>query len=140
MVAVGFVAYCLYLDFVAHPARKLLHGSAAVLAWRRAYWRDFVMQCGLALVGGGAGLWQWHLHNHASWLAGGLLLLGTLPYRFSVLAPTRRLLMTRGIEATARAAPLLAQWNRLSMGLTWLGLLAVLALLAGALGLHYGRY
>ena len=108
--------------------------ARAVEQWRVADRRGFALLGLLTAAGGVLGLWQGHLTNHHGWLIGGLLLLGVWPYTLLVIMPTKRLLMTRGMEQTARAVMLLDRWSQLHGVRTAMGLAAIVAYVAGFLG------
>lgn len=134
IVAAAFAGAAFYINFAEHPARMGLPIAYAVQQWRPAYQRGFVMQAALAVIGGGCALWQWHLAGSLAWLVGGILLLANWPFTLLVIMPTNRLLQANSAGSSPDSIALMQRWNRLHAVRTALGLLAVGALLAGALG------
>ena len=129
-----FAGAAFYINVAEHPARMLIPSNFAVLQWRPSYARGFAMQATLAVIGGCAALWQWYAAGGAAWLIGGVLLLANWPYTLLVIMPTNHILEAEGAETSAAADSLLRRWNRLHAVRTGLSLLAVGAMLVGAMG------
>ena len=132
--AAFFAGAAFYINVAEHPARMLIPTNFAVLQWRPSYARGFAMQATLAVIGGCAALWQWYAAGSAAWLIGGVLLLANWPYTLLVIMPTNHILEAEGAETSAAADSLLRRWNRLHAVRTGLSLLAVGAMLVGAMG------
>ena len=130
ILAAAFTSAAFYINFAEHPARMAISPGQAVLQWRVAYKRGFVMQSLIAVVGGVLSLWQGHLSHHEGWALAGLLMLANWPYTLLVIMPTNRLLMARGVEDTARASVLLVRWNQLHAGRTFFGFAALAVMMA----------
>ena len=132
--AAFFAGAAFYINVAEHPARMSIPTSFAVLQWRPSYARGFAMQATLAVIGGGAALWQWYVAGNNAWLIGGVLLLANWPYTLLVIMPTNHILEAEGAELREESAGLLRRWNRLHMVRTALSLLAVGAMAIGAMG------
>jgi hypothetical protein len=124
VTAALFTGAALYVSFVEHPARMLLDDEAALAQWKPSYSRGAVMQAGLALVSGAAGIAVWvRWMSVWPWLAGGLTMIAIILYTFAVIWGTN----TR-LKAAVRGSPetraLLVKWGRLHMGRTILAIVA----------------
>ena len=139
ILAAAFAALAMYISVIRHSASEILSGKQAVLAWRRSFWRDRLLLAALALGGGSAALWHYHWDPGWGWFLAGFMLLANLPYGLLVMGPTNRLLLTKGMETTARASPLLSRWYQQHRIRTILGALALVGIVIGKLGLDYGR-
>ena len=130
-----FAGAAVYVTFVEHPARVSCGTALAVAQFRPSYRRGAVMQGGLALVGGVAGVTRWMMLGGTGWLAGGLLLAALIPYTLIVIMPTNKRLLDPSLNARSpEAAALLLRWGRLHSIRTIAGLLAFGLLLFALLG------
>ena len=126
-----FAGAAVYVSLVEHPARESCGPALALAEFGPSYRRAAMMQGGLALVGGVAGIVRWATLGGSGWLAGGLLLAAMIPYTVIVIRPTNTRLLdpalgTRPAEATA----LLCRWGRLHSVRTLVSCVALGVLLA----------
>ena len=126
-----FAGAAIYVSFVEHPARVSLGARAAVQEFGPSYRRAAIMQGGLALVGGVAGIVRWATLGGPGWLAGGLLLAAMIPYTVIVIRPTNDRLLDPALAARpAEATALLCRWGRLHSVRTLVSCVALGVLLA----------
>jgi hypothetical protein len=121
-----FTGAAFYVSFAEHPARMILDDKSALTQWKPSYTRGAIMQAGLALVGGVAGIAAWAKWRSVwPWLTGGVLLLAIIAYTFAVIWQTNnRLKATPLDQAGPESRALLIKWGRLHIGRTVLGALA----------------
>jgi len=109
-----FAGAAIYVSLVEHPARERAGVAVALAEFGPSYRRAAVMQGGLALVGGIAGIARWALYGGAGWLAGGVLLAAMIPYTLIVMLPTNKRLLDPTLAARGQeAVALLCRWGRL---------------------------
>ena len=131
-IAAGlFAGAAVYISLVEHPARVSCGTAAAVAEFRPSYQRAAVMQGGLALVGGVAGIARWATLGGAGWLIGGMLLVVLIPFTLLVIMQTNKRLLDPALDAgSAEAAALLCRWGRLHSVRALVGGVALGVLLA----------
>jgi hypothetical protein len=126
-----FAGAAVYISLVEHPARESCGSAIAVAEFGPSYRRAAIMQGGLALVGGGAGIVRWATLGGTGWLAGGLLLGALIPYTLIVIMPTNKRLLDPTLDArSAEASALLCRWGRLHSVRTLVGCIALGVLFA----------
>jgi hypothetical protein len=114
LCAAIFTGAAIYINAVEHPARMSLGPATALAEWRPAYRRGAAMQAPLAVVGFLTAVAAWLTGGSIAWLIGGVLLGAVVPFTLVVTAPTNKELMNPATDGDpARAAELLARWNRL---------------------------
>ena len=110
-----FTGASLYVSLVEHPARLRLDERNALAQWQPSYDRAAIMQAGLALVSGLAGLaawWRWR--SVWPWLAGGVLMLAIIAFTLLVIWQTnKQLKATAPDAASAETRALLVKWGQL---------------------------
>ena len=126
-----FAGAAVYVTLVEHPARESCGPEIAVAEFRPSYRRAAILQGGLALVGGIAGIVRWATLGGTGWLTGGVLLLAMIPYTLIVIMPTNNRLLdpaldTRSVDVVA----LLCRWGRLHSVRALVGCVALGVLLA----------
>ena len=123
VTAALFTGAAVYVSFAEHPARMRLDDRNALAQWQPAYTRGAIMQAGLALVGGLAGVAAWYKWRSVwPWLIGGVLLLANIAWTFALIWKTNnRLKATSLDEAGPESRALLVKWGQLHMGRTLLG-------------------
>lgn len=121
VTAALFTGASLYVSWAENPARIAAGGAAGLAQWRHSYPRAALMQAGLAIVSGLAGIAAWYRWRSVwPWLIGGLLMLANIAWTLLVVWKTNaRLKALR--DDDPEAAALLAQWGRLHLGRTLLG-------------------
>jgi hypothetical protein len=121
-----FTGAAFYVSFAEHPARLQLDDKSALTQWKPSYTRGAIMQAGLALVGGLAGIAAWYKWRSVwPWLIGGVLLLANIAWTFALIWKTnQKLKATTPGEAGPETRALLVKWGQLHMGRTALGALA----------------
>jgi hypothetical protein len=126
VTAALFTGAAAYVSFAEHPARMRLDDRNALTQWQPAYARGAIMQAGLALVGGLAGVAAWYKWRSVwPWLIGGVLLLANIAWTFALIWKTNnRLKATPLEEAGPETRALLVKWGQLHLGRTVLGALA----------------
>ena len=126
-----FAGAAVYVSLVEHPARERAGVDVAVAEFGPSYRRAAVMQGGLALIGGLAGVVRWATLGGPGWLTSGLLLAALIPYTLIVMMPTNKRLLdpTLGTRP-ADAAALLCRWGRLHSVRALVGGVALGVLLA----------
>jgi Domain of unknown function (DUF1772) len=121
-----FTGAAFYVSFAEHPARLKLDDRSALAQWKPSYTRGAIMQAGLALVGGVAGIAAWVKWRSVwPWLTGGVLLLAIIAYTFAVIWQTNNKLKATPLdEAGPESRALLVKWGQLHLGRVALGALA----------------
>ena len=126
-----FAGAAVYVSLVEHPARESCGPALALAEFGPSYRRAAIMQGGLALVGGVAGIVRWATLGGPGWLAGGLLLAAMIPYTMIVIRPTNDRLLDPALAARpAEATALLCRWGRLHSVRTLVSCVALGVLLA----------
>jgi hypothetical protein len=126
-----FAGAAIYVSLVEHPARERCATAVALAEFGPSYRRGAVMQGGLALIGGLAGVVRWATLGGAGWLAAGLLLAALIPYTLLVIRPTNERLLDPALAARpTEAATLLCRWGRLHSVRALIGGVALGILLA----------
>ena len=126
-----FAGAAVYVSLVEHPARESCGAALAIAEFGPSYRRGAIMQGGLALIGGLAGVMRWAMVGGAGWLVGGLLLASLIPYTLIVIMPTNKRLLDPALDAQSpEAAALLCRWGRLHSIRTLAGCVALGAVLA----------
>jgi len=118
-----FTGAAFYVSFAEHPARMQLDNKSALAQWKPAYTRGAIMQAGLALVSGAAGIAAWARYRSMwPWLTGGVVMLLIIAYTFAVIWQTNGKLKATAVEqADAGTRALLVKWGQLHLGRTLLG-------------------
>jgi len=130
-----FAGAALYVNLVEHPARMECGAAAAVLEWRPSYRRATIMQASLAIVGLLSAIGAWLEGRGLPVLTAGLVLGAVVPFTLLVIFPTNKALEDPALDVTsAKAAALLATWNRLHAVRSIAALIALIILL-----LHLGQ-
>ena len=110
-----FTGASLYVSIVEHPARLRLDERNALAQWQPSYDRAAIMQAGLALVSGLAGLaawWRWR--SVWPWLTGSVLMLAIIAFTLLVIWQTnKQLKATAPDAASAETRALLVKWGQL---------------------------
>jgi hypothetical protein len=134
IMASAFSGAALYISLVEHPARQHLDDRAALIEWKPAYKRGFVMQGPLAVAGFLAGVLAWWQGGSEIWLLGALALIANWPYTLFVILPTNNKLMAlEPAQAGRESRTLLEKWSRLHAVRTALGCFAALSFLWASL-------
>ena len=131
VAAAVFAGAAVYVSMVEHPARESCGTALAVAEFGPSYRRGAIMQGGLALLGGAAGIVRWATLGGSGWLTGGVLLAALIPYTLVVMMPTNKRLLdpTLGVRSV-EAAKLLKRWGRLHSVRALVGCIALGILLA----------
>jgi hypothetical protein len=126
VTAALFTGAAVYVSFAEHPARLTLDDHNALAQWKPAYERGAIMQAGLALVSGVAGIAAWYRWMSVwPWLVGGLLMLANIAWTFAAIWQTNtRLKATPLDQAGPETRALLVKWGQLHLGRSALGVLA----------------
>ena len=126
VTAALFTGAAVYVSFAEHPARLTLDDRNALAQWKPAYERGAIMQAGLALVSGVAGIAAWYRWMSVwPWLVGGLLMLANIAWTFAAIWQTNtRLKATPLDQAGPETRALLVKWGQLHLGRSALGVLA----------------
>jgi hypothetical protein len=126
-----FAGAAVYVSLVEHPARESCGSAIAIVEFRPSYKRAAVMQGGLALIGGVAGIVRWATLGGEGWLTGGLLLAALIPYTLIVIMPTNKRLLDPTLDTgSTEATALLCRWGRMHSVRTLVGCIALGVLLA----------
>jgi hypothetical protein len=125
-IAALFTGAAVYVSFAEHPARLQLDDRNALAQWKPAYTRGAIMQAGLALVGGVAGVAAWYRWMSVwPWLVGGVLMLANIAWTFAVIWQTNNKLKATPLDqAGPETRALLVKWGQLHLGRSALGVLA----------------
>ena len=127
-----FAGAAVYVTVVEHPARERCGARIAIAEFGPSYRRAAIMQGGLALVGGAAGIVRWATLGDVSWLIGGLLLAALIPYTLIAIMPTNQRLLDPTLDADgAEAVALLCRWGRLHSVRTLVSCVALGIVLSG---------
>lgn len=112
-----FTGAAFYVSFAEHPARLNLDDRSALAQWKPSYARGTIMQAGLALVGGLAGIAAWaKWRSMWPWLTGGVLMLAIIAFTFAVIWQTNNKLKATPIDAAGpESRALLVKWGRLHL-------------------------
>ena len=114
VAAALFAGAAIYVSLVEHPARESCGAAIALAEFGPSYRRAAIMQGGLSLIGGMAGIVRWVTLGGSGWLAGGLLLGALIPYTLIVIMPTNKRLLDPALaNRPTEAAALLCRWGRL---------------------------
>jgi hypothetical protein len=125
-----FAGAAVYVTVVEHPARERC--GARIAEFAPSYRRAAIMQGGLALVGGAAGIVRWATLGNVSWLIGGLLLAALIPYTLIAIKPTNKRLLDPTLDVDgAEAVSLLCRWGRLHSVRTLVSCVALGIVLSG---------
>lgn len=122
-----FTGAAFYITLVEHPARMGLEDSARLRQWQSSYRRALLIQSGLAVTGGAAGLLAASLT--ADWLlaAGSVALLANWPFTLLVIFPVNNRLMALNPGAAGlESREMLVTWGRLHGVRSVLGAAAML--------------
>lgn len=127
VAAALFTGAAVYVSFAEHPARMQLDDKSALAQWKPSYTRGAIMQAGLALVGGVAGIAAWARYRSMwPWLTGGVVMLLIIAYTFAVIWKTNGQLKATPVEAAdAGTRALLVKWGQLHLGRTILGVIGL---------------
>ena len=94
-----FTGAAVYVSFAEHPARMMLDDRGALAQWKPSYTRGAIMQAGLALVSGLAGVAAWYRWMSVwPWLVGGVLMLANIAYTFAVIWQTNNKLKATPLD------------------------------------------
>ena len=126
VTAALFTGAAVYVSFAEHPARLTLDDHNALAQWKPAYERGAIMQAGLALVSGVAGIAAWYRWMSVwPWLVGGLLMLANIAWTFAAIWQTNtRLKATPLDQAGPETRALLVKWGQLHWVRSILALIA----------------
>jgi hypothetical protein len=115
VTAALFTGASLYVSIVEHPARLRLDDRNALAQWQPSYDRAAIMQAGLALVSGLAGVAAWYRWRSVwPWLTGGALMLAIIAFTLVVIWSTNKQLKATAPEAAnAETRALLVKWGQL---------------------------
>ena len=131
-LAALFSGTAVYILLAEHPARRQLPPEAQLVQWKSAYAHGAVMQASLAAASGLAGVTVWVRWSDLLFLAGGLVMWGTIAYTFAVMWQLNsRLKGTPPEAAGAETVMMLGRWARLHAGRTLIGLAATALYAAG---------
>jgi hypothetical protein len=97
-IAAVFTGAPIYINIAEQPARLQLDNRSPRRV-EAAYRRGYMMQAGLAIVGGVLGLVAYFSALDWRWLLGAIVLLANRPYTIFVIMPTNRRLMDTPPEA-----------------------------------------
>lgn len=124
-LAALFSGAAIYIVVAEHPARRQLAPEAQLAQWKSSYAHAAVMQAGLAMLAGCAGIALWLRWGEPLFLAGGIVMLGAIAYTFAVMWQLNgRLKGTPPEAAGAETVAMLGRWGRLHAGRTLIGLAA----------------
>ena len=122
--AAAFSGASLYVNWVEQPARLSLEDQALLSEWGPSDSRAVALLAAIALVAAVAGLLAYFELQDVRWAFGALLIIGSWPYAFFVMAPLdNQIRSLRGGDVRAARA-LVRQWGIVESGLTALGIVA----------------
>jgi hypothetical protein len=118
-----FTGAAFYVSFAEHPARMQLDDRSALTQWKPSYTRGAIMQAGLALISGVAGIAAWARYRSMwPWLTGGVVMLLIIAYTFAVIWKTNGQLKATALDSAGpESRALLVKWGQLHLGRTLLG-------------------
>ena len=120
-----FAGAAIYINAVEHPARLACGTALAVREFAPSYHRATIMQVPLAVVGLLASVGAWWSSGHGTFVIGGLVLVGVVPFTLLGIIPTNRRLLAPGLDpGSPEADGLLRRWGRLHAVRSVLGVLA----------------
>ena len=120
-----FAGAAIYINAVEHPARLACGTALAVREFAPSYHRATIMQVPLAVVGLLASVGAWWSSGHPTFVIGGLVLVGVVPFTLLGIIPTNRRLLAPGLDPESPEADgLLRRWGRLHAVRSVLGVLA----------------
>lgn len=132
LLATLFSGAAVYIVIAEHPARRTIPPAAQIVQWKSSYGHAAVMQAGLALLAGLAGVAVWVRWGELFFLAGGLVMWAAIAYTFAVMwRLNSRLKGTPPEAAGAETVAMLGRWGRLHAGRTLIGLAATALYAAG---------
>lgn len=127
-----FFGAALYVSLVQHPAALETGADFAARFFGPMYRRAAALQASLALAGSAAGVLAWWSTAQNLWLAGAVLLFGSVPFTLFVIKPVNDALIAG--SGGDRPGALLGRWARLHWVRTAASGLAFIACLAALLG------
>jgi hypothetical protein len=128
-VAAAFTGAAIYVNVAEHPARMKLDVKHALAQWQPAYKLGTRMQASLALIGTVLAALAGWLSGNWCWYLAAAFILAPWPYTLALIMPVNKKLEAIAPEAADEyTRALLERWNRLHMGRSVLGLLAVLTM------------
>jgi hypothetical protein len=134
ITAALFTGAAFYINVAEHPARMQLDAGAALMQWKPAYARGYVMQATLAAAGFLLGVAAWWHSGGWPWLAGAAAIIANWPFTLLVIMPVNnRLKAVAPAAAGPQTMQMLAQWDRLHAVRTLLGGLATIFFAAALL-------
>ena len=127
--AAAFTGASFFVNWVEQPARLELDEEALLSEWGPSDSRGVTLLAGIALLAAIAGFIAYFESQDVRWAFGALLIIGSWPYAFFVMAPLdNQIRALRGGEVAAARA-LVRQWGIVESGLTAIGAAAVLMFL-----------
>jgi hypothetical protein len=130
VIAAAFTGAAVYVNFVEHPARRLLDPSAALAEWQPAYRRGAAMQSSMATVGFMLAAAAGFLGAGPFVIAGAVLMIAPWPWTYlAIMKLNTRMLSMVPSDAPANMHAMLDRWNALHGVRTALGAGATLCLL-----------
>lgn len=127
--AAAFTGASFFVNWVEQPARLELDEEALLSEWGPSDSRGVALLAGIALLAAIAGFIAYFESQDVRWAFGALLIIGSWPYAFFVMAPLdNQIRALRGGEVAAARA-LVRQWGIVESGLTAIGAAAVLMFL-----------
>jgi len=131
VTAAIFFGAAFYINFAEHTSRMGLTPDSAVRQWAPAYNRGYMMQGGLALISGVAGLTVGWTTGNGNWLAGGLFMLANGPWTTLAIMPVNRKLTAidagNSAQAEQEVKGLLCRWCERHTVRTCLAAMAITA-------------
>jgi hypothetical protein len=112
--AAVFTGAAIYINVAEQPARLQLDDRSLLVEWKTAYKRGYMMQAGLAIVGGLFGLESYLSTLDWRWLLGAVVLLANWPY--TIFLANGGLMDTPPEVATAETRRMLARWGTFHAG------------------------
>lgn len=127
--AAAFTGASFYVNWVEQPARLKLEEEALLSEWGPSDSRGVALLAALALLAAIVGFITYFESQDVRWAFGALLIIGSWPYAFFIMAPLdNQIRALRGGEVAAARA-LVRQWGIVESGLTAIGAAAVLMFL-----------